>query len=434
VLLSLLPRTRLVGDEQVELSVEAGGVTTRSAAQLLLRGFSDLAQQLGQGEPLRVELALTLPDAAAESYRVRLGVIRRSEQRAGGSPTWSELQPLAAGTVLTREQRTVPPYPAALPAAQDAELRALRPAVVTSVEQRRRSAEPVAPDAALIERLLALGSALDEAGQASDAYLAYVWATQLDPRVWERASDVVYRLRQVANDDRHPLEVALLQDYYDDGSVGALAALVAFYLDGGYLDEARYFARLRPADGTAQANPQNTPPVPAERWAALSSLLQDRPAAAGAAALSVVARDPLGGALDFEAAGLAGWQGDLAAFYAGPPTEQGELRAVRGLHARGALSSGSREDVRRGTITSPPFELKGRILSVLVGGGGRRQRVGVELLVDDVAVKSGAGLDSDFLFPWLWDITAYQGKTARLRVFDRSKEAHVLVDRVLLWD
>jgi hypothetical protein len=353
---------------------------------------------------------------------------RRSVLRAGGSPTWIELEPLSAGALLPHEQRTVPPYPAALPAARSAELRALRPAVVTSVEQRRRSAEPAAPDGALIERLLALGQGLDEAGQTSDAYLAYVWATQLDARVWERASDVVYRLRQVANDDRHPLELALLQDYYDAGSAAALAALVAFYLDGGHLDEARYFARLRSAP-SGQAERGSA----AQLWLALEAMLTSEGQAGGRGALSLVARDPLGGALDFETTGLAGWQGELAAYYSGPPTPR-ELRAVRGLHAGGALSSGSLEDARRGTITSPPFALKGRMLSVLVGGGARRQRVGVELLVDDVAVKSGAGLDSDFLFPWLWDITPYQGKEARLRVFDRSKDAHVLVDRVLLWD
>ena len=94
--------------------------------------------------------------------------------------------------------------------------------------------------------------------------------------------------------------------------------------------------------------------------------------------------EPLGGALDFESTGLDGWQGDVAAFYAGPPTDQGELAAVRGFHGAGALSSGSRQDARRGTITSPPFVLQGRLLSVLIGGGSRRQKVGVELLVDDV--------------------------------------------------
>jgi hypothetical protein len=74
------------------------------------------------------------------------------------------------------------------------------------------------------------------------------------------------------------------------------------------------------------------------------------------------------------------------------------------------------------------------MLSVLVGGGSRRQRVGVELLVDDVAVSSTSGVEGDFLYPTLWEIAKHQGKSARLRVFDRSKDAHVLVDRVLLWD
>jgi hypothetical protein len=332
-----------------------------------------------------------------------------------------ELEPLVIGAVLSPEQRTLPPYPAALPAAQSTELRELRAAVTTQVERRRRSVDPVEPDAALIDRLLALGGSLELAGQESDAYLAYVWATQLDPRVWEKVSDVVFRLRQVSVDDGHPLELALLQDYYSTGSAEALAALVAFYIDGRHLDEARYFLQLRPAQtgsGTL--------------WAALESALQD--GQGGAAVLSLVARDPLGGALTFDAPGLAGWQGDVATYHSGPPTAQGELGAVRGFHGSGALSSGSRNDPARGTITSPPFVLQGRRLSLLVGGGSRRRRVGVELLVDDVSVQSASGVDGDFLYPALWDITEHQGKNARLRVFDRSKDAHVLVDRVLLWD
>ncbi len=425
VVVSLLPRARLGGDEQVQVRIEAGAGAVESAPQPLLRGF-EIASQLSQGEPLRAELSLALPELQAERYRVQLGVSRGSELRAGGSPAWSELEPLVSGSMLAREQRSLPPYPAALPAAHGAELRGLRAQVMAGVEQRRRSEGVVEPDRALIGRLLELAQSSEQAGQASDAYLAYVWATQLEPRVWEQASDPVFRVRQIVGDDHHVMEVALLREYYASGSMQALAALLAFYVDAGQLDEARYFHKLR------------APDVSGELWAALEAILQasaEQPAALPRdELLPLVARDPLGGALDFESAGLAGWQGDVAAYHSGPPLEPWQLRAVRGLHGRGALSSGDSDDVRRGTITSPPFVLQGRVLSVLVGGGSRRKRVGVELLIDDVVADSAIGLDGDFLFPWLWDITAHQGKTARLRVFDRSKDAHVLVDRVLLWD
>jgi hypothetical protein len=224
-------------------------------------------------------------------------------------------------------------------------------------------------------------------------------------------------------DDRHTLELVLLQEYYAKGSAEALAALVAFYLDGGYLEEARYFWRRR------SSQPSGEP------WATLESLQADGRLAAGdPGALSLVARDPLSGALDFETADLAGWQGDVAVYHSGPSTEHRQLAGVRGFHAGGALSSGGRAEAVRGTITSPPFVLKGRQLTLLIGGGSRRQRVGVELLVEDTVLDAAHGLDGEFLFPWLYDITAHQGKTARLRVFDRSKDSHVLVDRVLLWD
>ena len=73
------------------------------------------------------------------------------------------------------------------------------------------------------------------------------------------------------------------------------------------------------------------------------------------------------------------------------------------------------------------------MLSLLVGGGHNRS-VGVELVVDGVAVSVVSGTESDFMDPVLWDVSGYLGRTARLRVFDRSRNAHVLVDRVLLWD
>jgi hypothetical protein len=155
-------------------------------------------------------------------------------------------------------------------------------------------------------------------------------------------------------------------------------------------------------------------------------------AAAAEATLGAVARDPGGGAFDFEAPGLAGWEGDRSAFLGGQTVA--ELSSLRGFHGSGVLSSAAPDNRSRGSLLSPPFPLRGHLLSLLVGGGSARRGVGVELLVDGVAVLTTAAYDCDFLFPVLWDISAYQGKVARLRVVDSSKASHVLVDRVLLWD
>jgi hypothetical protein len=311
------------------------------------------------------------------------------------------------------------------------ELRALRAAVTTGIEQRRRFGFSTPPDAALVSQLTELGRGYQRDGFAADAYLADVWATQLDARAWEKLSDRIFQLRRAPLDEGHPLELSLLQNYYARGDQPALAALVGFYVSRQRLDEARFFLRFRPGDGAAAA-PWLSLDAALERLAtAVRGAAGEAEAAAAEAALDSVARDPFGGAFDFEAPGLAGWEGDRSAFSI---QTRSELTSLRGFHGQSVLSSAVGSEKARGALLSPPFPLRGHLLTLLVGGGSSKRRVGVELVVDGEVLYRAAAYDSDFMFPALWDISAQQGKTARLRVFDSSKDAHVLVDRVLLWD
>ncbi|HKO94556.1 MAG TPA: hypothetical protein VJU61_25555 [Polyangiaceae bacterium] len=429
-LLSIVRREKLTGNERLELRIDAGEEQALSGPVLLTRG-QDLAWQIGSGEPLSEAFSLTLPKTATDVYRVFLGISQAKAARAkrGGAaatgPTWVELDSLPAGAPLGAATRTLPRYPAALPAPAHPELRALRPAVTVAIEQRRSLGTAAASDPALVQRLLELGESLDASRQTGDAYLAYVWATQLDPRQWRTLSDAVYRLRATPTDDEHVMEIALLQQYYSSGTPGALAALVGFYLSRDRVDQARYFFEFRPPASAG-----------VEPWPSLSAALDAASVAAPPApeaVLAAVARDPLGGALDFETATLEGWEGDRATYLAGAQADHRDLAGLRGYHRRGILSSLGPSDGARGSLLSPAFVLEGRWLSLLVGGGARKSRVGVELMIDDTAVKSAQGNGSDFLYPTFWDVSEYQGKNARLRVFDQSKDAHVLVDRVLLW-
>jgi hypothetical protein len=426
-LVSVAARSRLSGEEQLQLRVEGGGEQVSSEPVLLSRGLADISYQLGRGEPLSVEFTFELPRAPASVYSLSLGVSRRADARAGREPTWLDLEPLRAGAPLAPFQRSLRHYPAALPPPLEPELRAVRRSVVLATEQRGRSELSSAPDAALVRQLLTLGESYEARALTDQAYLADVWATQLDPRAWERVGDTIFRLRRTAMDDEHSLTLALLQRYYASGAPEALAALVGFYLSTQRLEEAHYFAAFRPA-----------PAEHAELWAgldrALESLGRAASAPAAAEALALVARDPFGGAFDFEVPGLEGWEGDRAAYRAGMQSTDRDLTGLRGHHGQGVLSSYGPDDTARGSLLSPAFVLQGRLLSVLVGGGSRKQRVGVELMVDDAVVQTVSGTESDFMFPELWDVSAYQGKSARLRLFDRSKDAHVLVDRILLWN
>jgi hypothetical protein len=248
-------------------------------------------------------------------------------------------------------------------------------------------------------------------------------------RAWEQLADVVYRLRQLALGDEHAFEITLLRRHYANGSVHELARLVAWYLSLGRTPEAEYFLRRWPPSELAPGLD------PGLRETLSSDLLRTAadPDPGRAQILERVAVDPLAGALDFESAELGTWQGEHAAFRAGPSSERDGLSGLRGLHGAGVLSSREGGARSRGTLTSPEFRLDGRQLSLLVGGGSRKRRVGVELVVDGVAALSASGNDSNNLFPVVWDVGALAGKAARLRVFDQSTRDHVLVDRVLLW-
>jgi hypothetical protein len=428
-LVSVVAQGRLSGGEQLQLQIEGGGERVASKPVALTRGLEDVAAQLSGGDPLSVEFTLELPKSPAPVYQLRLGALQRSDPSPGGEPTWIDLEPLSTGAPLEPARRQLPRYPAALPPPLHSELRALRPAVTAGIEKRRRFGFSSAPDAALVSQLTELGRGYQRDGFAADAYLAEVWATQLDPRAWERLSDRIFQVRQTPLDEGHPLEIGLLQHYYAGGEIPALAALVGFYVSRQRLDEARFFLRYRPGSA-AGSEPWASFDAALERLAtAVPGAAAQAEAAAAEATLSSVARDPFGGAFDFETPGLPGWEGDRSAFLAGQ-TQVGPT--LRGYHGHGVLSSEAPDDKARGVLLSPPFPLRGHLLSVLVGGGKRR--VGVELLVDGQVLQRAAAHDSDFLFPALWDISALQGKTARLRVFDNSKDAHVLVDRVLLWD
>jgi hypothetical protein len=420
VLVSLVPRARLRGGERLSLQVEAGGRRSASSALDIDRGLG-IARALDAGEPLAFELALALP-AAPGPYRLSL---RFAEAGRGKAPaTDVELGELAAGAALPSLQRELPRYPAALPAPRDPELMRLRPAVRQSIDAARRSGRALGADSALGRELRDTGSALEARGASDQAYLAYVWATQVDARAWEALADPIFELRPPLGDE-HPTEIALLRRFYARGGERQRAELAAFYLSRQRLAEARYFL-----DPWAPSPPELplAEALRARLARAEASLGQPTPAEDDAA-LALVAVDPLAPTLDFETDGLDGWQGPREVFMAGPHA----LLGLRGQHGLGVLSSTAAGKAGRGVLLSPEFTLDGSMLGLLVGGGSAKRGTGVELLVDGAVVATASGADSNVLFPMFWDLGAHAGKRARLRLFDRSARDFVLVDRVLLW-
>jgi hypothetical protein len=154
--------------------------------------------------------------------------------------------------------------------------------------------------------------------------------------------------------------------------------------------------------------------------------------------------EPQDSRFDFESADLSKWQGSRGAFSSGAwPERQRYNTGLRGYHGEGVLSSlapreGSERKAfagktARGRLVSPRFDLNGPLMSLMVGGGGSRSKVGVRLLVDGKAVLTTHGNGSASMVPRLWNIAEWQGKQAQLEVFDKSKRSYVLVDRVRQW-
>lgn len=427
---SVVPQSALRGGERIGVRVEAAGEHADSELVSLDRGLVGLARALTPGEPLALELDVTLPRAAADVYQLSLGVApaAREARRQGPPPAYTPLATLPLGATLPALERSLPRYPSALPTPLEPELIRLRPAVTNVVDRARRSGHAPS-EAALSRELRELAGRLEARGDAAQAYLASVWATQVRRRSWEELADSVFRLRPRTLDDEHALEITLLRRYYRTTRADELGRLIGFYLSLGRGPEADYFLRRWPA---------------AERDSELERALRvargrELPGAGSAGReassrlLELVAFDPLGGALDFEGPALAGWDGTAAAFRVELSADRQVVLGLRGQHGAGVLSSREGGERARGALTSPEFRLDGRQLSLLVAGGSRSRHVGVELLVDGAVAFSASGNDSDNLLPVFWDITPFAGKSARLRVFDDSARDHVLLDRVLVW-
>ncbi len=418
---SALSRGRRSHELRLAARLEAEGTRAESAPRALLP-LRELARNIGGGDPVALELALTVPDSKAQAFALSLGV--------GSAPAVSEEQgwvfhplgSLSLGSRLPLDTRALPRHPAALPSPIDAALRGFQGPIARIAEARRRTGDLTLADRDLSRQLQSLGARLEASGLMDQAYLAYVWATRAWRESWRDLADVIHRLRPALEDGRQALEIELLRDYYASGDAAALSRLIAFFVELRALTEIEYFLERVPSYV-----------LPPELQSALDDMRADMlaPAPLGPGALPPeLVHEPLRD-LDFETGSLEGWQGDLELFAAGDAAGHVSRPTLRGHHGRGLLSSLRAGKRGQGEISSPEFVLDGTRLSLLVAGS--RRRGGVELIVDGRAVASARGSDSDALYPELWDVSAYQGRRARLRVFDLDPRGHVLVDRILSW-
>lgn len=141
---------------------------------------------------------------------------------------------------------------------------------------------------------------------------------------------------------------------------------------------------------------------------------------------------------DFEDGVPAGWDaaGDAFADVSeGTEPGQSQVSGWTGSHLLNSFTAAS-GDGATGTLTSAPLTLNRSTLAFQLGGGDHPGDEAVELIVGGRVVDSATGHNSEQL-QWIkWDVSAYSGQSAQLKVVDdlQAGWAHVLLDQVLLTD
>lgn len=110
---------------------------------------------------------------------------------------------------------------------------------------------------------------------------------------------------------------------------------------------------------------------------------------------------------------------------------------VSGFVGRQLLNSFDKGgDGLTGIIQSPEFNIGKRYLKFLVGGGNQTDRTSVNLVVDGKIVETAVGNQTETLNEVVWDLKAYQGKKAIVKVIDLDVYpwGHILADQFVLTD
>ncbi len=122
---------------------------------------------------------------------------------------------------------------------------------------------------------------------------------------------------------------------------------------------------------------------------------------------------------DFESSTYGDWKVEGEAFGLGP--NDGQKLQVSGYQGSRLANSYGGSDSATGMIASPPFDINRRFLSFLIGGGRHEGETGLELIVDAKMVRSATGANSGELRWESWDVSAFQGMQATIRIYDRAK-------------
>ncbi|KAL4932599.1 glycoside hydrolase family 32 protein [Aspergillus undulatus] len=105
---------------------------------------------------------------------------------------------------------------------------------------------------------------------------------------------------------------------------------------------------------------------------------------------------------------------------------------VTGYLGQQLLNTFLNGDGTTGTLTSTPFEISHKYINFLVGGGNNANETAIRLKVDGQTVHTSTGSNSESLACQSWDVSALQGKSAVIEIFDNATGGwgHINVDQI----
>jgi non-lysosomal glucosylceramidase len=149
---------------------------------------------------------------------------------------------------------------------------------------------------------------------------------------------------------------------------------------------------------------------------------------------------------DFESERYENWTVEGTAFGSGPiavadmPAYQGDVgahgkRLVNSHNVRQGEDVGG-GDAHVGILTSQPFRIQRHYIHVLIGGGASVEETAIQLLIGDKVVASLTGRNDNKMRLDAFQVQAYEGQTARLRIVDQRNGGwgNIGIDRIVFSD
>ena len=119
----------------------------------------------------------------------------------------------------------------------------------------------------------------------------------------------------------------------------------------------------------------------------------------------------------------SGWVTTGTAFGTGPilgGSWTGQSPAVQGFLGSSCVNTYRGADTPQGTLTSPTFTISKKYLHVLAGGGSDTNNDAVQLVIGTNVVRAAVGNQSGTLSWNTWDLSAYAGQTAQIKIVDTT--------------